>query len=121
MRLVLALAVLTAAAPLAAAQTRIVPHAGATTASGGAAGTAFRVTTQGARPVQAGRLAQRYRGIAVNRSPRTATSGPRASSGLVLGNVVMPTLGTPQERYVRANDSAFRLQERQRARPARSR
>ena len=118
MRLVLALAFL-AAVPAAAAPTRILPNAGATTASGGTAGAAFRVTTHGARPTQPGRLAQRYRGIAVNRSPRTATSGARASSGLVLGNIVMPTLGTPQERYVRANDSAFRLRER--TRPARSR
>ena len=118
MRLVIALVVLAVVTPLAAAQTRIVPNAAATAASGGAAGAAFRVTTYGARPAQPGRLAQRYRGIVVNRSPRTATSGIRPGRGLVLGGVVMPTVGTPQRSYVRSGNSAFRVVQ---GRPARGR
>lgn len=90
----------------AAAQTRILPAPGALAVSGGTAGEAVRVTTQGAVSGQRQRLSQRYRGITVNRSRRAAA---RTSGGFVSGNVVMPALRTPQADYVRRGGSAFRV------------
>jgi hypothetical protein len=108
MRLLLALGLAALSLP-AAAQTRILPHPGSTTASGGASGEAMRVTTYAERAAPAGRLSRRYRGIAVNRSPRTAAHGASAPGGFVSGNVVMPALRTPQGDFVRRGGSTFRV------------
>lgn len=93
----------------ALAQTRIVPAPDAMTASGGRAGEAMRVTTYANRPAQADRLSQRYRGISVNRSPKTAMHGATAPTGFASGNVVMPSLRTPGGRFVRRGGSSFRV------------
>jgi len=108
MRSLLALGLLAIALPTAA-QTRIEPQPGATAASGGASGEAMRVTTYAERPAPAGRLSRRYRGVSVNRSPRTATYGASAPGGFVSGNVVMPALRTPDGAFVRRGGSSFRV------------
>lgn len=108
MRLLLALGLAALALP-AAAQTRILPHPGSTAVSGGSSGEAMRVTTYGERPAPAGRLGRRYRGVAVNRSPRTAAHGAASPGGYASGNVVMPALRTPEGNFVRRGGSTFRV------------
>lgn len=105
MRLLL-LAALAAVALPAAAQTRVSSSPGALVVSGGTAGSAMRVSTQATRPASRTRLSDRYRGVAVNRSPRTIAHGP-TPGGFVSGDIVMPALRTPQGPYVRRGNTAF--------------
>ncbi len=105
MRLLLLAALATAALP-AAAQTRVAPSPGALVVSGGTAGSAMRVTTHGAAPASRTRLSDRYRGVSVNRSPRTVAHGP-TPGGFISGDIAMPTLRTPQGPYVQRGGSSF--------------
>lgn len=91
----------------ASAQTAITPHAGSTVASGGQSGEAMRVTTYAARPVQQGRLSRRYRGVSVNRSPRTVANA--APGAVVSGNRAYPVTATPEGNYIRNPYGSFRV------------
>lgn len=105
MRLLLVL-VLAAAAFPATAQTRLVPSPGALAVTGGTSGEAMHVTTVAASPSRAGRLSRRYRGVAVNRSPRTAAQSGRSGA---LAGVAMPALRAPEGDFVRRGGSSFRV------------
>ena len=106
MRLLLFAALAAFALP-ASAQTVIEPGAGSSVVSGGRAGEAMRVTTYAAQPTPRGRLSRRYRGVSVNRSPRTiARFGPGA---VVSGGVAYPVTATPQGNYVRKPYGSFRV------------
>ena len=106
MRLLLALGLAALALP-ATAQTRLVPSPGALAVTGGTSGEAMRVTTVATSPPLSGRLSRRYRGVAVNRSPRTSGQSGRAVGSAV--GVVTPALRSPEGEFVRRGGSAFRV------------
>ncbi|WP_412062844.1 hypothetical protein [Rubrivirga sp. IMCC45206] len=102
MRLVaLGLLALAFAAPTQA-QEAIRPSLRSTFVVPAHAGEAIRVTTYARRPPQRGRLARRYRGIRVNRSPRQAMHA-------VPARPAAPLFSTPSQSYVRKGGSYFRV------------
>lgn len=68
-------------------------------------GEAIRITEYARRPPQQGRLSRRYRGIRVNRTPRTLRGATRF-------RYVSPVYSTPRNSYVRRNGSYFRVSPR---------
>ncbi|MGB3542964.1 hypothetical protein [Rubrivirga sp.] len=63
-------------------------------------GEAIRITQYARRPPQRGRLARRYRGIRVNRTPQAVHVATRFTP-------VSPIYSTPRNTYVRRNGSFF--------------
>lgn len=66
------------------------------------AGEAVRLTVYGERPVGPGRLAQRYRGLRIQRSAPQAPAAAR-------GRVVHPLTSTPQGAFVRHAGSYYQV------------
>ncbi len=78
------------------------PSSGSTFVVPSHRGEAVRVTTYERRPTQRGRLAERYRGLRADRSPRHQ----RIATG---GRVAERTYSTPQHTFVRRGGSFFQV------------